>query len=45
MVQFSKLPALKDGYRGIVARSGKQNVSYQLTRQDLILWGASVTER
>ena len=45
-----KLPVWKVGDRGTGPRSGiqvskKQNVSYPLTREDSILWGASVTER
>ena len=45
-----KLPAWKVGDHGFEPHSGiqvskKQNVSSPLTRNDSILWGASVTER
>ena len=48
--QWSKLPAWKVGYRGFKPCSGilvskKQNVSPLLTPKDLILWGASRTEK
>ena len=50
LVQWLKLPAWKVGNRGFEPHSGvqvskKQNVSFMLTHKDLILWGASVTER
>ena len=49
-MQWLKLPVRKVGDRGFEPRSGiqvlkKQNVSSPLTREDSILWGASVTER
>ena len=50
MVQWIKLPAWKVGNRGFEPHYGlqvsqKQKVSSPLTRDDSILWGASVTER
>ena len=46
-MQF-RLPSWKGGDRGFETRSGiqlskKQNVSSLLTRDDLLLWGPSVT--
>ena len=45
-----ELPAWKVGDRGFETHTGilvskKQNVSFPLTREDLILWGTSVTNR
>ena len=50
MVQCLKLPAWRVGNRGLEPHSclqvaEKQKVSSLLTRNDLVLWGASVTER
>ena len=50
LVQWLKLPAWKVGDRGFEPHFGlqvskKQNVSSPLTREDSILWGASVTGR
>ena len=44
LMQWLKLPAWKVGDRGFEPHSGLQ-VSSPLTRNDSILWGASVTER
>ena len=49
-MQWLKLPAWKVGGRGFEPHfdpevSKKQNVYSPLTREDSILWGASVTER
>ena len=48
MVQWLKLPAWKVGDRGFKPHSdlqvlNEQNVSSPLTREDAILWGASLT--
>ena len=50
MVQWLKLPAWKVEDRGFEPHSGlyvsrKQNASSPLTREDSILWGASVAKR
>ena len=50
LVQLLKMPAWKVEDGGLEPRSGnkvlkKQNVSSLLTRKDLMLWGASVTDR
>ena len=50
LVQCSKLPVWKVENRGFKPHYGlqvskKQNVSSPLTREDSILWGASVTEK
>ena len=49
-MQWLKLSVCKVGDPGFEPHSGlqvskKQNVSSPLTREDSILWGASVTER
>ena len=50
VVQWLKLPAWQVENRGLEPCSGiqvskKQNVSSPLTRNDSILWGASVSEK